>query len=84
MIATGSVGSDASQAYVQPLIGGTAPAADGASVTSDTLGIRPFTVLHKKTGVTAGTITCKLQGKAGSGKAYFAYGGTILLIAIEE
>ncbi len=88
MMATGSMGIDNSThiQYTRPMIDGTAPASDNGSATisAESLGIRPYTVLHRKTGVAAGTITCKLQGRVTGGTGYWGIGGTILLAAIEE
>ena len=89
MIATGCWGCDnaAFSGYARPVINGNAPATDaGSAQLQSSTGFYPFTVLHYVTGVPAGTITCKIQGKlsaTGSVHLYFS-AGTIMLFAIEE
>ena len=74
--------------YTQPVIDGTAPASDdGASFQALAAGVTSsYTVIHRKAGVAAGTITCKLQAKV------IPIGGTLInyppcvlfIMAVEE
>lgn len=77
-------GTPGSRATVQGVIGGTAdPNNDSTKPwTSDGYYV-PFAGVYKRTGVTAGTITCKAQFKSGGGTVYME-SGRILVEAFVE
>lgn len=93
MMASGTIAITSgtpADSYTQPVIDGTAPASDnGASFQTLSSTLNPvsnFTVIHRKSGVAAGTITCKLQAKViPTGGALINYPPCVLFImAVEE
>lgn len=84
MIGTGTfaAGSGGERIIVQGVIGGTG---SGDTVHTSMTVYVPYTVNYYRTGVGAGTITCKLQGKGNAaGNNGFFHQGRITVLAIAE
>ena len=84
MIGTGTfaAGSGGERIIVQGSIGGTG---SGDSVHTSMTVYVPFTVVYYRTGVAAGTITCKLQGRGNAaGNNGFFHQGRIIVDAFVE
>lgn len=73
------------RAYVQAVISGTGSGDGGAPFQALAGYFGPFSILYYRTGISAGTITCKLQGKSSTGgvEAYFER-GRISVLAFES
>jgi hypothetical protein len=77
-------GTEGNRTTVQGVIGGTADALGDDTKPWTTNGVYvPYGYVYKRTGVTAGTITCKMQYKGGGGTAYHN-SGRILVEAFVE
>ena len=86
MIAQGHIahGTAGNRTTVNGVIGGVSdPQNDGTKPWCTNPYYVPYSYLYKRTGVAAGTITCKLQFKSGGGTAYHD-SGRILVEAIPE
>lgn len=72
------------RAFVQAVIGGTGSGDTGAPHTSSPYYV-PFAINYYRTGISAGTVTCKLQGKANAGGNVGIFErGRIIVMAFEE
>lgn len=86
MIATGvfATNFDGNRGWVAPMIGGVTLGDTGGVHTSSGVYV-PFTTIYYRTGATAGTITCKLQGRANAGgNAAIFERGRIIVFAFTE
>jgi hypothetical protein len=84
MIGTGTIaaGGGGQRALVQGVIGGTG---SGDTVHTSMTVYVPFTVVYYRTGVSAGTITCKLQGRGNTaGNSGIFHEGRIVVEAFVE
>jgi hypothetical protein len=79
-----SCNSAGARCTAQGVIGGTAdPEADGTKPWTSNNYYVPFANVYRRAGVTAGTITCKLQFKSGGGTVYFDSGRIIVEAYVE-
>lgn len=79
-----AVNVEGNRAFIQAVVDGAATGDGSAPHTSSGVYV-PYSIFHHRTGVTAGTITCKLQGRANAGgNAGIFERGRIMIVAFQE